>query len=316
MIIPQEHILLSLYTTFKIGGPARYFFQATDVEGVKEALHWAREHKQKTYLLGGGSNVLISDKGFDGLVIRLGEAEPEARKDGIRAFAGCRLMRVVEAAQKNGFSGTERLAGIPGSVGGAVCGNAGAFGVEIKDVVSSVLAVHAETVVEKTFSAQKCEFGYRQSYFKVHREWIVVSADFTLAAGDSEHLLTIMEDTIAQRNGKQLQDVKSAGSYFMNPVVESQELLQEFEKETGNTSRGGKVPAGWLIDKADLRGKRIGDAMVSEQHPNYILNVGRATAEDVVILESYVKQQVRDRFNVELQREVRYVGFDEEKTKA
>ena len=309
MIIPQEHILLSQYTTFKIGGPARYFFQATDVEGVKEALHWAREHKQKTYLLGGGSNVLVSDAGFDGLVIRLGEAVPEVRKDGIRAFAGCRLMSAVEAAQKNGFSGMERLAGIPGSIGGAVCGNAGAFGVEIKDAVSSVLAVHAETVVEKRFTVEKCEFGYRQSYFKVHREWIVVSADFSLAMGDTEHLLTIMEDTIAQRNGKQLQDVKSAGSYFINPVIEDEGLRRVFEEETGNVSRDKKVPAGWLIDRTGLRGKRIGNAMVSEQHPNYILNVGNATAEEVIILESYIKQQVRDRFNVELQCEVRYVGF-------
>lgn len=309
MITIQENILLSPYTTFKIGGPARYFFQATDVESVKEALHWARENKQEVYILGGGSNILISDAGYRGLVIRLAEALPEVDGDVMRVFAGCKLMTAVETAQEHGLAGMERLAGIPGTIGGATYGNAGAFGTEMKDITASVTAFHMHTVEERRFLHGECEFGYRQSYFKLHPEWVVAQVEVSLEEGKASHLLTIMEDTIAQRNAKQTQDVKCAGSFFINPVIENRELREEFETESGSESRGNKVPAGWLIDKAGLRGKRIGDAMVSEEHPNYILNVGRATAEDVVILESFIKQQVRDKYNVELQREVRYVGF-------
>lgn len=309
MINVQENILLAPYTTFKIGGPARYFLQVSDAEGVKEALHWARENKQEVHILGGGSNVLISDSGYNGLVIRLAESMPDISGDILRVFSGCLLMSVVEVAQENALAGMEHLAGIPGTVGGATYGNAGAFGVEMKDIVASVTAVHLQTVEERRFLHGECEFAYRESYFKANPGWVVVSVEISLEAGDKGHLLTIMEDTLAQRNAKQTQDVKSAGSYFMNPLIEDVALRKEFEMESGSKSRGNKVPAGWIIDKAGLRGKRIGDAMVSKEHPNYILNVGRATAEEVVILESFVKQQVRDKYNVELQREVRYVGF-------
>lgn len=309
MIAIQENILLSPYTTFKIGGPARYYFEASDIQALKESLHWAREKKQEVYILGGGSNVLISDSGYSGLVIRLVETMPIVVGDVVTAFAGCPLMMVVQVAQKNALSGMERMAGIPGTVGGAAYGNAGAFGTEMKNVVASITAVHLETVEEKRFLHGQCEFGYRKSYFKMNPGWIIAQVQVSLEEGDETELLTIMEDTMEQRNAKQTQDVKSAGSYFVNPVIEDEVLRREFEKESGSESREKKVPAGWIIDKAGLRGKKIGGAMVSSEHPNYILNVENATAEDVVTLESFIKQQVRDKYNVELEREVRYVGF-------
>ncbi len=309
MITIQENIPLAPYTTFKIGGPARYYFEASDTEELKEALHWAREQKQEVYILGGGSNVLISDSGYPGLVIRLVETTPIVVGNMITAFAGCPLMMVVQTAQKNALAGMERMAGIPGTIGGAAYGNAGAFGTEMKNVVASVTAVHLETVEERRFLHGQCEFGYRKSYFKTNPEWVIAQVEVSLEEGKDTELLAIMGDTIAQRNAKQTQDVKSAGSYFVNPVIEDDMLRKEFEKESGTASRENKVPAGWIIDKAGLRGKKIGGAMVSREHPNYILNVENATAEDVVTLESFIKQQVRDKYNVELEREVRCVGF-------
>lgn len=309
----QEHILLAPYTTFKIGGPARYFFQASDAEGLRDALAWAQSNKQEVCILGGGSNVLISDAGFAGLVIRLVQSAPEVEGNIIRSFSGTPLMSVIETAQQSSLAGIEHLAGVPGSIGGAVFGNAGAFGTEMKDVVASVTAFDGKTGEERKFLNGECEFSYRMSVFKAtHPRWIIAEVELSLERGNPDVLLTVMEDIVAQRNAKQKQDVLSAGSYFMNPVIEDRGLRKEFERESGTISRGNKVPAGWLIDKADLRGRRIGDAMVSEQHPNYILNVGHASAEEVVMLESIVKQTIRDRYNVQLEREVRYVGFGNE----
>jgi UDP-N-acetylmuramate dehydrogenase len=309
MITIQENVLLAPYTTFKIGGLARYFSQVSNIEGVKEVICWAQKQNQEIHILGGGSNVLISDSGYPGLVVHLAESVPVVIENGLRVFSGCRLMTVVETAQQNGLAGIERLAGVPGTIGGATYGNAGAFGTEIKDVVTEVIAIHIKTLEEKKFSNKQCEFGYRNSYFKMNSGWIVAQVEVSLKEGNKDHLLTVMEDILEQRNAKQTQDVNSAGSYFINPVIEDEGLRREFEKESGAKSREKKVPAGWLIDRVGLRGKKIGGAMVSEEHPNYILNVGGATAEDVVILESFIKQQVRDAYNVELQREVRYVGF-------
>lgn len=310
MITIQEDVLLSPYTTFKIGGLARYFSQVTNIDEVKESLHWARANNQNVLILGGGSNVLIADSGYPGLVIHTSEVLPTI-EDGykMKVFSGCSLMTAVETSQQRSLAGLEYLSGIPGTIGGAVFGNAGAFGTAMKDVVSAVTAIHSQTFEEKIFSQKECEFGYRQSYFKRNPEWILVQVELSLKEGNASHLLMVMEDTLAQRNIKQRQDVKSAGSYFSNPVIEDRQLRKEFEDELGSKSRENRVPAGWIIDKAGLRGKRIGDAMVSEEHSNYILNVGRATSEDVVILESIIKQTVRDKYNVQLEREVRYVGF-------
>lgn len=310
MDVIQENILLASYTTFGIGGPARYFLQAKNVQDVEEGLRWARKKNVEVYIFGGGSNILVADKGYGGLIIQLDKSVSVVENNILSVFAGCCLMAVVETAQQKGFSGIERLAGIPGTIGGAVSGNAGAFGVEIGNIVHRVTALNRGTLEKRDFSSSECEFEYRQSYFKMRPEWVIVSVEIVFSEKDDpSHLLVVMEDTLSRRNAKQAQNVKSAGSYFINPTIEDRGFRAEFELEVGVKSRDNRVPAGWIIDKAGLRGKRVGDAMVSEQHPNYILNVGHATAEDVAILESLIKHHVRDKYNVELQREVKYVGF-------
>ncbi len=309
MISLQENVLLAPYTTFKIGGPARRFVRVSTAQQLQEAFEWAKMKDVQTFLLGGGSNILVSDKGFDGLVIHLESTPPRREEFSLIAFAGTTLSSVVDMARDCSLEGMQNLSGIPGLVGGAVRGNAGAFGVEMKDVVFSVQALHGKTLEEKIFSNKECHFSYRTSVFK-EEGWIVTEVLFKLRPGDKEKLAKIMEDVVAQRNAKHNQSALCAGSFFINPVVENEELRKEFEKETNASCREKKVPAGWLIDKMGLRGKKMGGAMVSEMHPNYIINTGDARAEDVVMLMSYIKQQVRDGLGVQLTQEVQLVGFD------
>ena len=309
MISLQENIALAPYTTFKIGGPARWFACVRTAEELQEAFMWAKEKGIQTFLLGGGSNILVSDKGFSGLVIRLEQSDPKREELSLIAFAGTTLGSVVDMARDYSLEGMQNLAGIPGLVGGAVRGNAGAFGVEVKDIIFSVKALHPETLQEKVFYNEECHFSYRSSVFK-EEGWIVTEVIFKLRPGKKEVLAKTMEEIVTQRNAKHNQSALCAGSFFINPVVENEDLRKEFEKESNSICREKKVPAGWLIDKMGLRGKRIGDAMVSEMHPNYIVNAGEATAEDVVMLMSYIKQQVRDGLGVQLTQEVQLVGFE------
>ncbi|QQS61376.1 MAG: UDP-N-acetylmuramate dehydrogenase [Candidatus Moraniibacteriota bacterium] len=305
----QENIRLAPYTTFKIGGPAKWFACVSNTKEIQEILFWSREKNIPIFFLGGGSNVLISDKGFDGLVIHLENIDPIINNFEIKAFSGTSLKDVAIMAQKNSLAGMENLYGIPGSVGGAVRGNAGAFGVEMKNVVSQVEFIDKRNLEIQKISSKECHFSYRTSVFKERGDKIITHATFLLKQGDTDELEKVMKDVEEKRNSRQDQSAMCAGSFFVNPIVENKELRLEFEKEVASPCRENKVPAGWLIDKVGLRGKRIGDAMVSETHPNYILNVGRATSDEIIMLMSYIKQQVRDNFGVELVQEVEFVGF-------
>jgi UDP-N-acetylmuramate dehydrogenase len=310
MLTFEKNIPLAPFTTFRIGGPAKYFVKVRNAEEIQEALKWAESHKESLFFLGGGSNILISDEGFNGLVIFFEPGDVEVEGENIRTPSGTLLETVVDIARDHSLFGLQNLAGIPGSVGGAVRGNAGAFGVEIKDVVSSVRCVNKKTFEIRELNNQECHFSYRMSVFKEREELIVASVVFDLDFGNKEEIDVAMKEIIAKRNDKQDQMVLCAGSFFVNPTVENEELRKEFEEEAGVRCRENKVPAGWLIDKVGLRGKTMGGAMVSRQHPNYIINMGDATASDVIMLMSYVKQQVRDTLNVQLTQEVQFVGFD------
>ncbi|MDD5397390.1 MAG: UDP-N-acetylmuramate dehydrogenase, partial [Candidatus Moranbacteria bacterium] len=223
--------------------------------------------------------------------------------------AGVPLIKAVNLAAENGLSGMESLAGVPGTVGGAVRGNAGAFGSEICACVDSITAFDCEKLEKVSLKNTECCFDYRSSVFKHNKNLVVVAATFSLQQGNAEEIKEKVKNTITKRVGSGLHGVRSAGSFFMNPLVESKDLLDQFEKDNGSPSRNGKIPAGWIIDQAGLRGKTIGGAGISDKHANYIVNNGDATAEDVIILESYIKQQVRDKFGVQLESEVNHVGF-------
>lgn len=318
MINVKENIELKNYTTFRIGGPARFFVEVKSEEELIEAVQYARTNLLDFFILGGGSNVLVSDQGFSGIVIRCKlttynlPASPAGRQlttNSIEASAGVPLALVVNLAAENNLTGFEWAAGIPGTVGGAVRGNAGAFGGKTSDVIKSVSYFNTDSFQKMKIPVGECAFGYRMSIFKKNPGMVILSALFSLKKGDKEQIKKKMAEIISMRVGNQPKDVASAGSFFMNPVVTDDKLRKEFEKDTGKILKDEKIPAGWLIDQAGLRGKKIGGAMVSEVHTNYIVNTGNAKATDIIMLVSLIKQQVRDKFKVGLKEEVQYLGF-------
>ncbi len=296
----REHVPLAPFTTFKIGGEARYFVEAKSEADVREALAFAKERGMRFVVLGGGSNVLVSDDGFDGLVIRIADESVLFDGDILTAGAGCVLLSLIRKANEQGLGGWEKLAGIPGTIGGATRGNAGAFGPEIKDFVVQVRAISTTTGETRDFSNEACAFVYRRSFFKQNPEWIITSVQVRLAQAQPDESRVSIETTLAERQKRHLQNVRAAGSYFMNPVAPS-EVVALFEQEKQVKARENRVPAGWLIEKAGMKGASEGGAQASEQHPNYLINAtGTATCADVHALARRIQDVVRERFGIEL----------------
>lgn len=304
MLDVHSNTPLSPLTTFGIGGFAKHCVEVRNEEEIREAILWAREHDEKFFIMGGGSNLLIPDEGFEGLVIRIVSNSfsfPHVTGFGnpsLEADAGCNLLSLIRTAAEEGFGGWEKLSGIPGTLGGAVRGNAGAFGSEIKDFVTWVKVLDTKALETHEFSNAECTFDYRMSHFKKNPHLIVTRVHLKLGEPHA-HLI---EETIAEREKRHIQNVRAAGSYFMNPVA-SQNVVTMFESEKGVESRGGRVPAGWLIEKAGMKGTCVGDACSSEQHPNYLVNTGNAKASEVRELAESIKKAVKEHSGVSLQEE-------------
>lgn len=309
MINIQENILLAPLTSFRVGGSAKLYVEVKSVEELKESIEFAKGKNIKFYLLGGGTNLLVSDNGFDGLVIRMKMNSICINDNKIEVESGVPLIKVINMAAQAGLTGLELMAGIPGTVGGAVRGNAGAYGTEICQVIKKAKAFDSEKGEEIEFEENACDFSYRSSIFKKNPNLIVLATSLELTPADSKEVQEKTNATIMKRASMGLGGYKSAGSFFMNPSVENQKLKEDFEKEKGEAARNDKLPAGWVIEQAGLKGKKIGGAAVCEKHSNYIINDENATADEVMMLVSYIKQQVRDQFGVQLQEEVNYVGF-------
>lgn len=297
----RENVALAPFTTFQIKGEARYFVEVRTEEELQEAMHWAKEKRIRHVLLSGGSNVLVPEQ-LDALVIRLLGDECDVYETTIDSWTGTNLYLLIRTMGAKGLGGWEKLAGIPGTIGGAVRGNAGAFGPEIKDFVVSVRAQNAATGETREFSNSECTFSYRNSFFKQNPEWVIVRVKLRLTPVDPHESERLANETIAEREKRHLQNVKAAGSFFMNPVA-PREIQEMFEREKGAPAREGRVPAGWLIEKAGMKGATVGGAIASLQHPNYIVNTGTATAHDVRNLAQMIKTEVFDQFGIELHEE-------------
>lgn len=301
-LLIKENIPLAPLTTFKIGGSARYFVEAHSEDEIKEALAVARDKNIPAVIMGGGSNVLVPDEGLNALVVSVSITNFQVKGNRLEAGAGCNLLALIKEASQASLGGWEKLAGIPGTIGGAVRGNAGAFGTEIKDFPVKIRALNSATAEMKEFQNPDCEFSYRHSFFKDNPEWIITSVAIELRVMDKAEGNRLIEETIAERERRHLQNVQAAGSYFMNPVA-SAEIVAMFEKEKGMKSREGRVPAGWLIEKAGMKGAKVGGAIASQQHPNYLVNTGGATARDVKELAEKIKQEVKRQFGILLEEE-------------
>ncbi|MEN9560957.1 MAG: hypothetical protein RIQ56_230 [Candidatus Parcubacteria bacterium] len=305
----QENVPIKSLTTFEIGGIVRYLVDVRSEGEILEALSWAKEHSMRHFILAGGSNVVMPDGLIDALIIRIKGDLWSVSGTEIDVWGGTNLLHLIQVLGAQGIGGSEKLAGIPGSVGGAIRGNAGAFGSEIKDFVVSVRALNIESAETRIFTNPECDFSYRHSYFKDHPEWVVTRAVLGLLSVDPGASANAAAETINERERRHLQNVRAAGSYFMNPVA-PREIQELFEREKGVASREGRVPAGWLIEKAGMKGAVVGGAMASMQHPNYLVNTGSAKTQDVLQLAERVKAAVFEMFKIELEEEAVRVSFD------
>ncbi len=303
---------LAQFSTFKIGGPAEFFVELETKEEVEEAWNWAKEKNVDVTVLGGGSNVLISDNGIKGLVIKLHNQKLEFSNNEVLCGAGVIVWDLVARAFEKDLSGIEWSIGIPGSVGGAIRGNAGAHGGSYDKVIQSVLVFDSVTSEWKTFENKDCGFEYRSSRFKTEPHYIIWEVNLKLSKIENKsEVEKIILDYKKYRTDSQPKE-PSAGCIFKNLFISDIEAANpELAKqiiEAGKV-RGGKVGAGYLVEKLGLKGAKLGGAQVSEKHANFIVNSNNAKASDVHELAQDVKTQVFSTFNIPLEEEVQLLGF-------
>lgn len=287
---------LSKHTTFKIGGPAGYFVITDSTENLVEILKIAAKYDINYFILGGGSNTLIADSGFEGMVIKVKNDKMKIEDDVIVADAGCSTAQVAQSSIKAKLSGFEWGVCVPGTIGGAVRGNAGAMGAEMKDSVEKVDIFRDGELLE--LNNKECKFGYRDSVFKSGGNDIILRVHLKLKKGGNKDLVTEALKHVQFRKDTQPQGF-SSGCVFKNANLKEfkGEIPEEFVKK-------GYISAGWLIDKAGLKGARVGNIKVSEKHANFIMNLGGGTAGDVIKLIEKVKETVYDKFGVKLEEEI------------
>lgn len=301
----QRDVPLSRFTSFRLGGPARYLLVARDVPTIVRAASVARAAGLPFVILGGGSNTLVAPTGFPGLVVIAAAAGLTATPPRLVAEAGVKLSVLIVRAAQAGLGGLSCLSGVPGTVGGAIVGNAGGRTDWISHRTVSVRVVSA-VGEEASVPRDDCGFDYRESRFKTSGE-IVLSAELELLPGAPAALLAEHVWLIREKNQKQPTSAQSAGCMFKNARVVDPMSLPAFLRET---VVDGQVSAWRLITAAGLSGQRIGGVRVSERHANFFVNDGTGTVDDVLALLSLVKQRVRKRFGVPLTEEVRLLGFD------
>lgn len=299
----QKDIPLKNYTTVQIGGPAKFFVTVDTQEELIEALKYAKNNNLPHLMLGGGSNLLVSDEGFPGLVIR-NQIQDIIQKDNlITVSSGTPLGVFIGWTLQNNFSGFQKLIGIPGTIGGAIYGNAGAYGAATADFIDKVTCFDGEKII--TLSKDECQFGYRSSIFKKNGN-IILSASFTLEPGNSEELIKIAKETLPQRN--KYGGLKSPGSFFKNIPADSlsEETLKQIPEDKINH---GKLPAGYLLESIGAKGKQVGDIQVSDFHANLITNLGAGTAKDFHQLASELVKLVKEKFGITLEPEVQLINL-------
>ncbi|MFA5061999.1 MAG: UDP-N-acetylmuramate dehydrogenase [Patescibacteria group bacterium] len=298
---------LAKHTTFQIGGPAKYFITVDNREKLIGLLDYIAGNGLDYFIIGGGSNLLFGDDEFDGVVIKICTTkEPEFIKKNdkfnIKVEAGVSLGAVVNLAAQNGLTGMEWAIGIPGTVGGAVRGNAGAMGKDMSHAVKEVEVWRDGEILNLT--PKECRFDYRDSGFKYNKD-VILSAGLFLEKGDKKAIMAAVQKHMIQRAGR-ITQLPSPGSFFKNIKL---------SKWPGDTKqlpelyvRRGTVPAGWMIDQLDLRGLSEGGAKISDEHGNFIVNINQATQKDVLTLVDIIKEKVYNKFRVELEMEVQVVN--------
>jgi len=301
-----KRVNLKDFSSFNIGGPARDFVRVDSFEELIDTIKTAKQIGLPTFILGGGTNILWGDDGFSGVIIQpaLGHIEVGGRR--LSAGAGVGMPKLVSAAVSRGMGGLEWAGGLPGSFGGAIFGNAGCFGGEIKDVVEEVVSLDMDTLEVKKRSCNECGFGYRTSVFKrSDTPEVIIEATINLVPGNKMFLQKSVEDKIRYRETKHPLEYPNIGSIFKNVMVEGlPDSVVDPHRHVLKVDPFPVIPAAYLIDKARLKGLNIGGAVVSPKHPNFIVNVRGAKSADVLELIGLVKEKVKENFDIELVEEV------------
>lgn len=291
----KKNVILAPFTTFGIGGPAEYFCGAKNAGDIIEAIKWAKNHRRPYYILGGGSNLLIADEGMKGLVIKVKspfdnvqgrrQSKVKSQKDKAKVFAeaGVNLSNLLLFCIEHSLSGLEFLTGIPGTLGGAIVGNAGTKDGYIAEFIDKVTVLGQDSKIYD-IEAKQCGFGYRSSRFRKSGE-IVLSAVLKLKKSQKEEIKKKIKKILEKR--KDQPKGKSAGCIFKNPVGKS---------------------AGYFISKVGLKGKSIGGIKVSEKHANFFINTGGGRAREVIQLIKLVQRKVKEKFNIVLEPEIFFLG--------
>jgi UDP-N-acetylmuramate dehydrogenase len=305
---------LSKYTRFGIGGPADLFAKTRNTSTFIDAWRIARASGLDTVVIGGGTNLIVADTGFRGVVLKLSNDRIGVEAATVHVESGASLQSLVDFTVDAGLKGLETMTGIPGSAGAAIYGNAGAYGHSIAERISCVRFFDGsdaggirEFGIREIDNAQ-CEFHYRESVFKRHRDWIIFSADLTMQSGDAAALRETADKILGIRNKKYPPTMKCAGSIFKNFLLA--DLPARVAREIpANVIVEGKVPSAWFLDQVGAKGMRMGDIHVADYHANLIYNAGSGSARDLVAIISELKHRVEHRWGIPLEEEVQYVGF-------
>ncbi len=300
----KKDVPLAPYTSYKIGGPAEYFYEARNLEDLVKIIKEATRKKVPFLILGQGTNILISDKGLKGLVVINRCQKFNVKGDIIFSESGVLLTQLVrELAEKN-LGGLEFLANIPGTVGGAIVGNAGSYGKSISDILTSAKILLPDGKIDK-FERDFFEFDYRNSKLKKGNFGVILSTEIKVDKKPKEKIVEEIEKGQKLRQSKHPQEF-SCGSFFKN--IDIKLLPMEEIKKFEEFLIEGKIPAGRLIESCGLKGTQIGGAKVSEKHANFIVNLGQARCSDVLRLADIVKRKVLGKFGIELKEEVKVLG--------
>ena len=292
----KKNVLLKNYTTFRIGGSAKYFFEAKTKKDLIKALEMAKKIDLPFFILGGGSNVLFSDKGFNGIVIKIQDSNVKcqikfkAQIPEIYAEAGVKLSDLVELSLKNSLTGLEWAAGIPGAtLGGTIHNNAGAFKISIADIVKTVEVFDVADSKIKNLDVKQCNFSYKQTIFKQQKNLIILSCIIQLKKSTKKAVEEQIDYVSSYREKNHPMEFFSAGCIFENP---------------------SEIRAAELIEKCGLKEKKIGDAQISEKHANFIINLGKASSGDVLKLINLAKKEVKNKFGIKLKEEIQILNFN------
>lgn len=331
MVEIQKNVPLAPYTYIHVGGRARFFAHAKTEEELWEAIVWAKEHAVPITILGAGSNILVSDEGFRGLAIRMDLGGISFEEDHMNIGAGVSMPRAAMQTLAHNLSGFEWAAGIPGTVGGSVYGNAGCFGGEMKDIVEHVRVLKISNFLPdrqagkfqiSNLTKNQCQFLYRESVFKKHKNWIILGVTLKLRRISDEEKKEKQEwigHMMHERVAEQAIGERTMGSTFKGIPI-TNEIIQRitqyderFQKPVNACwvfeNRAGMISAGFLIEQAGLKEKKIGGAAVSVKHANFLITDVSATPEHVVILIALIKERVHRMFGVMLEEEIQYIGF-------